>query len=448
MRVRSSPRPFLPILAAATFLFPGSRGLAQLPADSTFTYQGSVRASGVPVSGTCDLNFSLWDSLGSGVPPVGGTQIGSTLSRPATPVSGGIFTVTLGFGTTAFDGNARYLMIDANCNGAGTSTLAPRQPLTAAPYAMSLIPNSSMTVSVSGDVFAVHNSGSGDAINGYHTGSGRGVYASSESGIGVYGLSNSGVGVQGASGGDGVRGKHGTSGLTPSYSRGVWGDASSGYGVAGTSDNRAGVIGTSTTDDGIQGFSTSANGVYARSENGVGLNARSTNGNPIEAYGFDGGNRRFYVSNTGNVFADGSFNGGGADLAERINVLDRVEAGDVVEIDPTHADRFRLSRRARSRLVAGVVSTAPGVTMNNADLAGDDTGLGADDRPLLALVGKVPVKATAENGPIRIGDLLVSSSKAGRVMRAGRRPAEGTVVGKSLGALEGGDGTVLMLVRR
>ncbi|HEV8266918.1 MAG TPA: hypothetical protein VGR00_01745 [Thermoanaerobaculia bacterium] len=448
MRVRSFPRPFLPVLAAAIAVFLGPRGLAQLPADSTFTYQGAVRASGVPVTGTCDLNFSLWDSLGSGMPPVGGTQIGSTVARPATPVTGGIFTVSLSFGATAFDGNARYLMIDANCNGAGAFTLAPRQPLTPAPYAMSLIPNSSMAVSVSGDVFAVHNSGSGDAINGYHTGSGRGVYASSESGIGAYGLSNSGVGVQGASGGDGVRGKHGLSGLSPSFNSGVWGDASGGYGVAGTSDNHPGVYAKSTSDDGLQAFSTSASGVYARSENGVGLNARSTNGNPIEAYGFDGGNRRFYVSNAGNVFADGSFNGGGADLAERINVLDRVEAGDVVEIDPTHADRFRRSRRARSRLVAGVVSTAPGVTMNNADLAGDDTGLGTDDRPLLALVGKVPVKATTQNGPIRIGDLLVSSSKAGRVMRAGRRPAEGTVVGKALGALEKGDGSVLMLVKR
>lgn len=44
----------------------------------------------------------------------------------------------------------------------------------------------------------------------------------------------------------------------------------------------------------------------------------------------------------------------------------------------------------------------------------------ADSRPLLALAGRVPVKVTAEAGAIRIGDLLISSSKAGYAMRQPR----------------------------
>ena len=53
---------------------------------------------------------------------------------------------------------------------------------------------------------------------------------------------------------------------------------------------------------------------------------------------------------------------------------------------------------------------------------------------MLALLGRVPVKATTENGPIRIGDLLtVSSSKAGYAMRClVAKECEGVIIGKAL----------------
>ena len=86
------------------------------------------------------------------------------------------------------------------------------------------------------------------------------------------------------------------------------------------------------------------------------------------------------------------------------------------------------------------------MTMNNNDLADNDSGERTDDRPLLALIGKVPVKASAENGAIKPGDLLVSASLPGHAMRAGGDPAAGTVLGKSLGALAVGTGQVEMLV--
>lgn len=50
-----------------------------------------------------------------------------------------------------------------------------------------------------------------------------------------------------------------------------------------------------------------------------------------------------------------------------------------------------------------------------------------DDRPLLALVGIVAVKASAEDGRIRSGDLLVASSTPGHAMRAGPNPPIGVV---------------------
>jgi hypothetical protein len=164
---------------------------------------------------------------------------------------------------------------------------------------------------------------------------------------------------------------------------------------------------------------------------------------------------RFRVRNSGNVFADGSYNcglasgcfnsGAGADLAERIDVAEVMQPGDVIEIDPAREGHFRLSRTPLSTLVAGVVSTRPAMTMNNNDLAGDAAER-TETRPLLALVGQVPVKATDEGGSIAVGDLLVTSSTPGHAMRcADRHLCAGAVVGKALQALAGGRGVILML---
>jgi hypothetical protein len=56
------------------------------------------------------------------------------------------------------------------------------------------------------------------------------------------------------------------------------------------------------------------------------------------------------------------------------------------------------------------------------------------------------VKATSENGPIRAGDLLVSSSRPGRAMRAPATPAPGTVIGKAMQKLDRDSGEIEMLV--
>lgn len=54
--------------------------------------------------------------------------------------------------------------------------------------------------------------------------------------------------------------------------------------------------------------------------------------------------------------------------------------GDVVEIDPDHRAQFRKARGALSRRVAGVVSTAPAITLGNDYDAADERW--QDDRPL------------------------------------------------------------------
>jgi hypothetical protein len=76
--------------------------------------------------------------------------------------------------------------------------------------------------------------------------------------------------------------------------------------------------------------------------------------------------------------------------------------------------------------------------------AGDDADL--TGKVPLAIAGVVPVKASAENGPIRPGDLLVASSSPGHAMRAGDEPPIGTIIGKALEGLDSGTGLIQMLV--
>ena len=119
-------------------LFLASAALAQ-PLGTSFTYQGELRASGVPASGPHDLRFRLYDTAS------GGNQVGSTVCSDNVATSEGRFTVVLDFGAQ-FTGQQRFLEIEVRAdtgldcgNATGFVPLAPRQPLTA-PDAGPVIP--------------------------------------------------------------------------------------------------------------------------------------------------------------------------------------------------------------------------------------------------------------------------------------------------------------------
>ena len=97
---------------------------------TAFTYQGRLNDANAPANGSYDLRFIVYDNS------VGGIQQGPSLTNAATAVSNGLFTVTLDFGNQ-FPGAARWLDIAVRTNGGGNfSALAPRQPLTSSPYAI------------------------------------------------------------------------------------------------------------------------------------------------------------------------------------------------------------------------------------------------------------------------------------------------------------------------
>jgi len=152
----------------------------------------------------------------------------------------------------------------------------------------------------------------------------------------------------------------------------------------------------------------------------------------------------FRVESTGDVLADGSFYGqkflaGSADVAEWVPVSEPVEPGDVLELDPDNQGQYRKTSSRCSTLVAGVVSTEPGVVLG--------TGKDVEGKALLALLGIVPVKVTDEGGPIHPGDLLVTSSTPGYAMRWD--PGDGSpcdLVGKALEPLTEESGIILVLL--
>ncbi|HXT13004.1 MAG TPA: hypothetical protein VN873_15690 [Candidatus Angelobacter sp.] len=102
-----------------------------LPIGTLFTYQGRLTSTSGPANGSYDLEFELYDSA------TNGTRIGALLTNTAITVVNGLFTVPLDFGASVFTGEARWLQISVKTNDAPDFvSLAPRQLLTPAPYAI------------------------------------------------------------------------------------------------------------------------------------------------------------------------------------------------------------------------------------------------------------------------------------------------------------------------
>lgn len=263
----------------------GAEPAAALAALGTsFTYQGRLTDGGSPANGLYGFEFRLYDALS------GGVQAGSGVTQNDVTVTDGLFTVQLDFGNV-FDGAALYLDIGVRPGASGDAytALSPRQPLTAAPYALYALNTadhdhwgetwtgggmtgsglSVMHTATSGLTYGVYgqnasSNGAGVAGSAVATsGSAYGVYglSASTTGSGVYGYANATSGAN--------YGVYGRSASTEGS--GVFGAAydSSGtnYGVYGYSDSSAGhgVFG-------VAGAATGANyGVYGRSYSTAGL---------------------------------------------------------------------------------------------------------------------------------------------------------------------------------
>ncbi len=109
------------------------------PIDSSFTYQGVLKdVAGVPITGSADVRFTLWDSasgLGAALTP-----LGSPVTISNVPVTEGLFTANVNLGSTVPTDRKSWVEIEvASPPGSGFVTLSPRQPLAPAVLASKVV---------------------------------------------------------------------------------------------------------------------------------------------------------------------------------------------------------------------------------------------------------------------------------------------------------------------
>ena len=119
-------RAFTVFLVACAF---GAHVASADPLGTGFTYQGRLDDGGEPANGSYDFRFGLFTSATEG------TAI-DTIELDAQSVSAGLIEASLDFTDVPYDGQALWIEISARTTGSGNfTTLTPRQPISAAPYA-------------------------------------------------------------------------------------------------------------------------------------------------------------------------------------------------------------------------------------------------------------------------------------------------------------------------
>lgn len=442
----------------------------------SINYQGRLTNSGgAPLNGTFPMRFQIHDT------PTTNSLLWDS-GNVSVNVDQGLFNVELAVDPADFDGQALWLRIRVD-----GEWLSPRQELLPVPYALSLRPGAKIRRENNGTALKVVNSATGTALSSRSV-NGYGVYGYSRNSYGVYGkdegttqgkgyggyfTSNTGIGVYGYSSATAV--------ISNADTPGVYGRSANGVGVLGVSDDTsagvkgqsdgAGVVGRSLHSHGVYGYAEGGDtdegyGGHFASDNYRGLYARGADTyyagyfeNPVGAAG-----PGLWVDGT--LWVTGSKTGYVVDMALNEGP-EPLETGDVVVVtgfdEPIAGDipvvKVRKATEEGSTGVVGVVDqpfaveadlegegkTVPKPTTAVANLT-DDTAIESGEYLSVVTLGAFKaIKVDASYGTIQPGDLLVASPNPGYAMHADA-PEVGTVIGKALGELSEGTGTIPLLV--
>jgi hypothetical protein len=423
--------------------------------EPSLTYQGKLtETEGSPVvDGTYSFRFNLYDVAS------GGTAL-STDTRSVT-TRNGLFTTTIAISNPdIIDGRALYLGVNVGSD----AEMVPRQQILPVVYALGLRPGvvgASFTTNTAG---AVWPGLPGVEISTlYALNPGVRITTAGSNSIGVLAQTSgeASTGLMSQTRGESSYGVQVTTG--GAYSHGVFAHTAnrSSYGVyASTSGDSS--IGVHVTTGGASSCGVSASttnrsshGVVAATSGDV-SHAMYASASGTSSYGVQAYSQQDYA-----IYADtGVPNGVSIKTPDYIEAMgSKYPSSDVAEYMPVGEDvtpgtvliigkdgRLTPSITAYDARVAGIVSTAPGVFL------GSKEG-GNDGEALIAVAGRVPCKVDASYGAIHPGDVLTTSPTPGYAMKA--EPMEfngrtfypsGTILGKALGSLENGTGTIEVIV--
>jgi hypothetical protein len=416
-------------------------GVAHAQTPETITYQGYLTDGGnTPLTDAdATLTFRLYDANAGGTVKWTETQTGVSIAQ-------GVFSVQLGavepLAAALFD---QPLFLSVAVGEASASELSPRVPLTATPYS-----------------FQAQRLATGQAV-------------ASLNGLTDEVVLEGGNNVTVTSNGNALTIAAEASGFALPFDETVEVDTAPALQITNTGSRGAArfvidnttnfnsALLTSTTGTGLAAFART----FGSGQAGLFRNEAFSNVRPaLEAFtagsgpallanhGGSSGDVALFQSGATNVAridkdGTGFFNGGvqssGADVAEAFAVegdIAAYEPGDVLVIS-TRADRaLARSSAPYSTLIAGVYATRPGLVLS-------ERGIDAvhDDLVPTGIVGVLPTKVSGENGPIRRGDLLVTSSIPGHAMKADPDDLRvGTVLGKALEDFSGTRGRIKVLV--
>ncbi len=190
------------------------------------------------------------------------------------------------------------------------------------------------------------------------------------------------------------------------------------------------------------------------------LTIRSSSGKPsivlagsdgIITVGGEGVNGDIFIKNSNDIEtikitgSNGDIEFLNADVAEEFEIHAEDTGGAVPGTVMVLEDsgRLKLCSEAYDSRVVGIIAGAgqfrPGIVLDRN---------GGRNRRAIALIGKTYCYVDAAEGPIRVGDMLTTSPRAGHAMRASdRQKAFGAVIGKALEPLSEGIGLIPVLVK-
>ena len=236
-----------------------------------FTFQGVLTEGGTPVTGNRQMEFKLWDAASVG------TQVGVT-QITTVAISKGQFSVALtAWGATEMNGRALWLGVRAQDAGGVWRDLG-RQPILAAPYAVSLVPGARIISAGTGNVLRIETVSGGYPLRVITTATGYDGIWGTGTNQGVYG-DTTGTGSEDS-------GVFGGAFVTTGAAKGGYFYSNKGIGVYGVSETVEGVYGESANHDGVTGRSQVAgrSGVFGHSVNGYGVSAGSDKSNGVNAW--------------------------------------------------------------------------------------------------------------------------------------------------------------------